>query len=95
MKRVLYIINIVFIVAILSSCGSSDTQEGDNIIKRVVINCDLSNGLIGVNDCSGYTCLNINDTLVSNTNDTLLEIIHTSNNDKKVCVKQGSAHILR
>jgi len=95
MKKILYIINITLLLITLSSCGSSDTQEGDNIAKIDVINCDLSNSNHALNDCIGYTCINKKDTLVSNTNDTVLQIIHFNNDDKKVCVQNGSAHILR
>jgi len=95
MKTILYIINFTLLLITLSSCGSSDTQEGNNIARINVINCDLSNSADALNNCIGYTCVNKNDTLVSNTNDTVLQIIHFNNDDKKVCVQNGSAHILR
>lgn len=99
MIKILYIIKLFFIVLILNSCGSGDTSEGGseiiNINKLIVVDCNLSNNSIALNDCNGYTCIKQNDTLVSGTNNTILEIIHISNNEKKVCVKQGLAHILR
>jgi len=100
MKYFIYTIHAIIIVLFLNSCGSSDTQEGGAFTLPntvIVINCDGTG--TGLNDCINYTCLNNNDTLVSNNDDTLLEIIHTSNGNKKVCVKltvpAGSAHIQR
>jgi len=99
-KKIINILGLMLIILVLSSCGSSSTQEGDNapLANNIdVVNCDGSG--TGLNDCVNFTCIKKGDTLVSNSNNTVLEIIHNSNNSKKVCVKQttpaGSAKIIR
>ena len=111
MKKIIQIISLLLMILILSSCGSSDTQEGGSLaslqinnntttsVRVEVVNCDGTGSGNETNDCLNYTCIKEGDTLISNNDNTLLEIIHSSNNTKKVCVKNtvplGSATIIR
>ena len=101
-SSIIKIVSIFFVISFMSACsgGKSDTQEGgansiDSVENISIVDCNLSNASSARNDCQGYTCIHPNDTLVSDSDQTLLEIIHTSSDDKKVCVKNASAHIIR
>lgn len=105
MKNIILLIKVTLISLLLISCGEKKTSEGDpnNTVttsgtKVVIINCDGSGA--GVKDCStNHTCVKSGDSIVSENNSTLLEIITLSDGTKKVCIKTttpvGVAHILR
>ncbi len=107
MKTIYLIISSISLTLLLSACGGGggDTTFDSGIRKYDAINCDNSNAGIGINDCGDvlipnyYICLKTNDTLVSSSDNTLLEIIEKADGTKKVCVKNtmpiGSAYILR
>jgi len=105
-KRKYLIISSISLALLLSACGGgsgSTTFEGSGSIT--IIQCDNSNSAIATNDCGDsttpdyYTCLKSNDTLVSENDNTLLEIIDKADGSKKVCIKDttpsGAAHIVR
>ncbi len=99
MKIIIHSIQVLLILILFNSCGSVDTQEGEYSSKtyngKGIINCNLSNKNNATNDCNGYTCLKKLDTLVSLSNDTVLNIVHISTNEKKVCLISGSSLIIR
>jgi hypothetical protein len=101
-NRYLTSITILVITLFFSACGggSGDTFE-DSSTKIIIIDCNNSNSEIGTNDCGDedtpdyYTCLESGDTLIKEDENTIVEIVHDIDDNKKVCVQSGSAYILR
>ncbi len=91
--RNIYLVVIIFISLLITSCGSGEQStvfggDGSNpLTQKNVEPCDDSNPT--------YTKILDNDTLVNTQKDTIVNIIHNTNKQKKVCVKSGSAHLLR
>lgn len=106
MKKIL-IVNIITLSFFLSACGggSGDTTYMNTTTnedtKITIINCDNSNDLIADHSCDNvivpdyYTCIQSGDTLVKDDSNTIIKVIGDSNDNKKVCVVSGSAHLLR
>ena len=99
-----YLIASLIALGIFISGCSDGTSEGSSapqatIIK--VIKCDNSNTASATDDCGNslvpnhYTCIQEGDSLAQDSSGTTVEILHDSNNNKKVCVKSGSAHLIR
>jgi len=69
--------------------------------KRAIVDCNNSNSDIGINDCGNedtpdyYTCLESNDTIIKDNNNTTIQILHDIDDNKKVCVQSGSAYVLK
>lgn len=106
MKNLYKTLMILTIISLFTACGGGGggTTEGgasDNTTKIYVILCAA--GAVGANDCgtvaNPYTCVRNGDTLVAQNDSTELEVVHNSEDNKKVCVKDtipvGSAYILR
>ena len=99
--------SLILLAFIFNACSNGSCCNGDitdidaeAIIKKIaVVSCDNSNG--AVNDCGNsnnheyYTCIKSGDSLIQDSDGTSVEIISSSNNRKKVCVRSGSTHILR
>ena len=99
-----YLIASLIALGFLISGCSDGTSEGSSapqatIVK--VIKCDNSNATSATDDCGNalvpnhYTCIQGGDSLVQESSGTTVEILHDSKNNKKVCVKSGSAHLIR
>ena len=84
MKHIKLLINITLIALFLSACG--DDGKGS---------FDTGSQQITVTSCETYITLQSNDLLVKDTANTSVKIVHDGNNNKKVCVVSGSAHIIR
>ena len=102
MKKIVYRLLVLGISLFLSACGGGDTKESNTSSKTkiIVINCDGTG--LGINDCasggSNHTCIKSGDTLVSENNNTNLEVINNNDGSKKVCVSNasvGKAYLLR
>ncbi len=101
MTKIYLSISLSCIILLLSACGSGEGSYKSGIQSIVVIDCDNNNSTNGTNDCGDitvpnyYTCVNSNDTLISDDDSTVIDMIENSNGTKKVCTDAGSAHILR
>ena len=88
MNKIYLIISLTVISLFLASCGGGDTHEigstGTNTSTTIV-----------VKNCNEFTTIKSGDTLIKDSNSTIVTIVDNSNGDKKVCVDSGSAHILR
>ena len=66
-----------------------------------VIRCDNSNALSATDDCGSalvsdyYTCIQDGDSLVKESSNTTVKLLHDSQNNKKVCVQTGTAYLIR
>ena len=106
MKNLYKILIVAIIPLLFTACGgggSGGTVESatSSTTKIDIISC--ASGSLGVNDCgttsNPYTCVQNGDTLVSENGYTEIEVVHASDDSKKVCVKvtnpAGAAYILR
>ena len=87
-KRYVFI-SITASILFFTACGGG----GGGSTTEIVL--DNSSNTITVTSCENYIIINDGDSLVKDTTDTVVKIIHDSNNVKKVCVVSGSAHIVR
>ena len=98
MKKIYLIISSISLALLLSGCGGGGgTAEGDG---RTTSGGGTASGgggstNIKVADCYTYTTLYTGDTLVKETDDTIVTIRDNANDTQDVCVNQGAAHILR
>jgi hypothetical protein len=80
--------SLISTVLILSGCGGGGGGASFTGKQGVpVVSCNSVN--------PSYITLQSGDTLVKQMDNTRLEIIHSQNGDKKVCVKSGAAMINR
>ena len=101
MKYLYKTIIIIAISTLFTACGGGGgggTIEGGSS-EATKISVVICGGVGTPDECwigsNPYTCVKNGDTLVAETDDTELEVVHSSDDDKRVCVVQGSAHILR
>jgi len=111
MKLIYLVITLTFLFSGCNNDGTINQEDigstpisnsdGINRSRIYVVNCDNTNSVNSTNDCGNadipdyYTCIKSNDTLVKETDNTTVEIVHNSNGTKKVCVKSGGAYLLR
>jgi len=87
----------------MSGCGggSNDATTTDGVNSIVVVSCANTNSEVATNDCGDtdtpdyYTCIESGDTLEEQEQNTTVEIITMQDNTQKVCVKSGSALLVR
>lgn len=93
MRNIYLILNITLLSLFFISCGgggggsSSDASFDTGDIKINVLICNESAPV--------YTDIKKGDLLVKQTDSTIVQIVHDSDDNKKVCVVSGSAHLLR
>ncbi len=92
MRNLYLIISTSLIALLLSACGgggggSSDASFDSGNTKISVITCNTTTPV--------YTTIETGDLLVKEVTPTEVIIVHDNNNNKKVCVISGSAHLLR
>jgi len=81
--------------------NETNTSDLNTTAGIEIIACDNSNSDTATNDCGDtetpdyYTCIQSGDTLEKQEENTIVEIITLSDNTKKVCVKSGTAYIVR
>ena len=110
MKKIYLIISSISLALLLSGCGGGGggTAEGDGDIPSSsgddgstttdgggTTSGDGGSIIIQVTDCYTYTILYTGDTLVKETDDTVVTIRDNADDSQDVCVNQGAAHILR
>ncbi len=96
MKNILLITFTIFISLSFTACGGS--SDGGEIVEvqKASINIDtycVDNPTLQAIET--YEILQSGDTLVKDENGTVVETYHDENDNKKVCLVNGSAHILR
>ena len=97
--RVLHILIAITTTILLTACGGGGggggTAIGGGTIQIQITDC--ATGSVGTDDCGSgsdhYTCMQANDTIVQNTDDTVVTIVE--NETRKICVVSGAAHLLR
>ena len=72
--------------------GDSASFENSEILIPITIACVTTPTST---DISSYETLNSGDTIVKDTNDTVVSIYHDVDGNKKVCLESGTAHIVR
>jgi len=79
----------------LSGCGGDDAKfkSGEVIIPLVGITCVT--GTPTATDIAGYETLFASDVIVKDEDNTTIAIYHDVDGLKKVCLVNGSAHIVR
>lgn len=92
MKNIIFILNTILLALLLSACGgggggSSDASFDSGNTKIAIIACN--------NTTPVYTSIQTGDLLVKEVIPTTVDIVQDSNNNKKVCVVSGAAHLLR
>lgn len=93
MKNIIFILNTILLALLLSACGggggedSSDSSFDSGNTKIPIIACN--------NTTPVYTNIQTGDLLVKEVTPTTVDIVQDSNNNKKVCVINGLAHLLR
>ena len=89
MKKIYKILTPISLALFLSACGGSgdDASFKNSEEKITIVMCDTNNPV--------FTTIEINDTLVKTNTNTTVQIVHESNDNKKVCVDTGSAYLLR
>ncbi len=93
MKNIIFILNTVLLALLLSACGggggsAEDNNQEPNIENRVnIVSCDTSS--------STYTTIETGDLLVKDSDNTSVDIIHDSEDSKKVCIISGDAFLIR
>lgn len=92
MKKINITLITSLLTLILSGCGgggggSSDASFDTGDTKIPVVICNNTTPI--------FTNIEVGDLLVKETSSTLVNIVHDSNNNKKVCVISGAAHLLR
>ena len=84
MKRI-YIVLSSIIVLIFTACGDNGDGKFDTGLEKVIV----------VTCSNGFTTIDEGDILAKDEDNTVIQIVHDSNNTKKVCVDTGSAHIIK
>lgn len=84
MKNIYKLILVPLITLLFSACG--DEGEGK---------FDTGTTQINITNCETYITLQEGDLLVKDNDNTSIKIIHNINNTKQVCVRTGSAHLIR
>lgn len=93
MKKTYYILTIAFLL-MLNSCGGNNSHfESDN--GSVALPTNVSIAQCNTDDLSQYTPLQSGDIVSKEQNDTIVTIVHNQDNQKFVCITQGSATITR
>ncbi len=100
MKKIYLIISTSFIILFLTACGGgggggSSSKSGNtsgnntsgNITKVTIVTCSDSNPI--------FTTIESGDLLVKEVTPTSVNIVHDTDDNKKVCVITGSAYLLR
>lgn len=93
----------VWALLLMSGCGggSNDAATTDGVSSIVVVSCTNTNSDVATNDCGDsstpdyYTCIQSGDILEEQEGNTTIEIITMQDNTQKVCVKSGSALLVR
>ena len=90
MKKIYLILSSISLALFFNSCGGGSGDMTDRV--------DLTGtNIINVVDCNTNQVTDIlrGDTLVRDTNTTIVTLVENVNNTKNVCVNNGSAHIVR
>jgi len=96
MKKV-YLMAYIMIAISFTACGggSDDTEEKDPVptVEKRQIDIDvLCSNPPTINE---YIKLQTDDKLIEDENNTVINIFHSENNTKVVCLEEGKAHIER
>ncbi len=86
------IISLLIITTIFTSCGDNASSTSQPQIIDIKTYCVEETTIESIKT---YITLEKDDLLVNDENDTKIEIYHDENDNKKVCLINGSAHILR
>lgn len=92
MRNIYLILNVTLLSLFFISCGGGGGSNND-------ASFDTGDSKINVLICNEsapvYTDIKKGDLLVKQTDSTVVQIIHDSNDNKKICVVSGAAHLLR
>lgn len=88
MKNIYKILTPISLALILSACGGDEASYKNSEEQIPIVECNTTETI-------KYTPIQINDTLVKTDTNTSVQIVHDSNDTKKVCTTIGSAYLLR
>lgn len=95
MKKIITLTITTFITIGLTACGSSGSYQteikDDTQQEKITIDSQCTDDT----DVANYTPLEKGDEVVPDNNDTVVTFYHNEENQKVVCLVQGSAYILR
>ena len=94
--KILTLMSITSLVLLLSGCGGGGDSSFKNATSTstiaITVACKTTPSAL---DIDTYETLLSNDTVVKDDSNTTVSIYHDSNGNKKVCLVNGSAHIVR
>lgn len=92
MKRIYILINTISLALLLSACGGGSGSSGDGLF-------DSGNTKISLSLCnntnSSFTAIEDEDLLKKQSADARVNIVHDSNDNKKICLLSGEAYLIR
>jgi len=88
-NNIKFVITIFSIALFLSACGSGDAEFSGTSTTVSIVDCNSSV------DVADYSALQSGDVIVKDEDNTSISTYHDIDGNKRVCVDNGSAHIVR
>ena len=87
MKKILLSILPIVLLLALNACGNSDDKDSESLIP--IESCIVPPVI------SSYQVLNSGNSIIDETNTSIITTYHDSENIKRICLNSGQAYILR
>jgi len=92
MKKIILIAILALAVVNFTACSEGDAHFKDATQLITIIGCKDASVIVIPDD---YTSMQSGDVLVKDTSLTVVSVYHTVTGNKKICVENGSAHLIR